>query len=188
MSITKTRRFYRGGRYGSKTRGRFGSAGRGFSSRSSESNKKTLADHVYQLGSAKQASDYVTVTEFIINHIRVTFVNGGDIGEALEKLEPKDFKSCIPVPEISTKTEEAEQKAEQARLDMLYKARIEVHVVREQHYTTNLVKAFAVIWKQCSKAMRSKIMARKDYEAKVRDNPIELLKAIKEHALGDSTV
>ena len=61
---------------------------------------------MYYLGSAKQASDYVTVTEFIINHIRVTFVNGGDIGDALEKLEPKDFSSCMPIGEVSKKTDD----------------------------------------------------------------------------------
>ena len=93
MSIT--RKFHRGGRYGSKARGRFGSAGRSQGSRSTTV-RKTLADHQYYLGSAKQASDYVTVTEFIINHIRVTFTNGGDIGEALEKLEKFDFASLMP--------------------------------------------------------------------------------------------
>ena len=46
--------------------------------------RKTLADHVYAIGSARQASDYSVITAFIINHIRKTFEYGDDIGDALE--------------------------------------------------------------------------------------------------------
>jgi hypothetical protein len=31
--------------------------------------KKTLSDHIYYLGSAKQAADYDTTMDFIINHL-----------------------------------------------------------------------------------------------------------------------
>ena len=40
---------------------------------------------------------------------------------------------------------------------MLYKARIEVHVVREQHYTTNLGKAFAVSARSITKRVVIKL-------------------------------
>ena len=118
MVFTK-KKLYHGGRFGSKSNGRFGSAGRSTSSRGSEATKKTLADHMYYLGSAKQASDYITMTEFIVNHIKVTFVNGGDIGEALEKLEAYDFSGDMPIPEISIKNDEAEKKAEQKNHESL---------------------------------------------------------------------
>ena len=45
--------------------------------------RKMLADHIYHVGSAKQASDYMTVTNFIINYMRRTFDKGNDIARAL---------------------------------------------------------------------------------------------------------
>jgi hypothetical protein len=42
--------------------------------------KKSVNDYNYYLGSAKQASDYETTTEFLINYIKKTFDYGSDIG------------------------------------------------------------------------------------------------------------
>jgi hypothetical protein len=36
--------------------------------------KKTLADHVYYIGSAKQEADYQKTTDYIINHIIITLI------------------------------------------------------------------------------------------------------------------
>jgi hypothetical protein len=38
-----------------------------------------------------------------------------------------------------------------------------------------------MIWERCTKGMKQKIEARTDFHSKIEDNPIELLKAIKEH-------
>jgi hypothetical protein len=53
--------------------------------------KKTLADNIYYLGSAKQVADYETTTDYLINHIKKTFNFGNDIGTALEELEEYDM-------------------------------------------------------------------------------------------------
>ena len=45
--------------------------------------KKSLTDYNYYLGSAKQASDYQTTTEFRTNYIVKTFDFGDDISKAL---------------------------------------------------------------------------------------------------------
>jgi hypothetical protein len=47
------------------------------------SSQKTLSDSIYYLGLAKQAADYETSTQFLINHIKKTFNFGNDIGTAL---------------------------------------------------------------------------------------------------------
>ena len=54
---------------------------------------------------------------------------------------------------------------------------------RKKKYNDNLFKAYAELWERCSKGMKAKIEARKDYEATIYNNPIELIKSIKEHAL-----
>ena len=53
--------------------------------------KRTLADNFYYLGSAKQASNYESITEFLINYIKKTFNRGNDIAKAL-----KDWSRQIP--------------------------------------------------------------------------------------------
>ena len=48
---------------------------------------KMLEDHVYCIGTTNQASEYFTITQFIINHIGKEFEWGDDIGNALESGE-----------------------------------------------------------------------------------------------------
>jgi hypothetical protein len=45
--------------------------------------KKTLANYVYYIRTPKQAADYQTTTDSIINHITKTFDFGNDIATAL---------------------------------------------------------------------------------------------------------
>jgi hypothetical protein len=65
--------------------------------------KKTLEDNIYYLGSAKQAADYESTTEFLFNHIKKTFNFGGDIGTVLETLEELRFESVQTIIEYYLK-------------------------------------------------------------------------------------
>jgi hypothetical protein len=47
-------------------------------------------------------------------------------------------------------------------------------------YTT---KAYALLWEQCAKGMKNTIESRTDFDTNIKDNPIKLLKAIKQHVL-----
>ena len=67
----------RGGRGTGNNRSRKGNR-----SGNANKTKKTLQEHIYHLGTASQASDYVTITDFILNHIKKTYVNGDDIADA----------------------------------------------------------------------------------------------------------
>ena len=79
-------------------RGRFGGHGR-HSGRGKDNNKsaqvktskKSVSDYIYYVGSAKQAADYESTTDFLINFIKKTFDFGNDIGTALENLEEFDI-------------------------------------------------------------------------------------------------
>ena len=76
--------------------------------------RKTLADHIYYVGSAKQASDYVTVTNFIVNHVRRTFDKGDDIARALEDEVTYDLDQFAPTLRTSTKTEATKDRLKEA--------------------------------------------------------------------------
>jgi hypothetical protein len=45
--------------------------------------KKTMEDYYFYVGSSKQASDFETTSEFLINHVKKTFNRGNDIAEVL---------------------------------------------------------------------------------------------------------
>ena len=63
-----------------QTKGKFQAKG---GSIASHTIKKSVNDYNYYLvGSVKQASDYETTTEYLINHIKKVFDYGNDIGTA----------------------------------------------------------------------------------------------------------
>jgi len=176
----------RGGNY----RSRFpsGRGGRGGNSSNNgtpiRSQKKSLADYVYYLGSTKQAADYEITTEYLINHIKKTFAFGSDIGTALENLEHYPIADHKPMLEISLEAEDQDIKeAENEQFKMDFKAEYDAYMRRKQMLEKNYAKAYAFLWEQCAKAMQNKIEARSDYESTIKGEPIELLKAIKQHAL-----
>jgi hypothetical protein len=69
-------------------RGRFSGRGKGpkQAKQQGKNPKKSLQDYVYYIGSAKQASDFTTTTEFIINHIWQTFAQGSTQNECNQGL------------------------------------------------------------------------------------------------------
>jgi len=66
---------------------------------------------------------------------------------------------------------------------MEYKAELDEALKKKRMYNDNLFKAYSLIWERCAKEMQNKLLARSDYEDEIYNNPIKLLKAIKEHAL-----
>ena len=66
---------------------------------------------------------------------------------------------------------------------MEFKAEFTLHLQRTADYKNNKTKSFAHLWEHCSSGMQSKIESRNDYTSTIKNNPIELLKAIKQHAL-----
>ena len=128
----------------------------------------------------KQAAEYETVTRYLLLHIRKTFQNGDDIGNALDTLQEITFQP--PTLKISTSSNETIQSRENREYEMIFEAKLTLHLKQEDIYRTNKGKAYAFLFGQCSKIMQAKIMERKDYDSSKRD-PIGLLKTIKELSL-----
>ena len=53
----------------------------------------------------------------------------------------------------------------------------------KQSLESNITKAYAFIWEQCTKGMQTKIESNADFNTKIKGDPIELLKIIKQYAL-----
>ena len=125
MSGRQARARSQGGRGGGRSQYKPRRYNRDFSSRKQSKNKK-LTDYNYYLGSSKQASDYETTTQFLINHIKKTYDHGLDVATALTSSEPIDTEEWKPSlnvsmitgdDEISVATREAETK----EYDMIFK-------------------------------------------------------------------
>ena len=173
------------GRFGNRSgRGR----GRGRGDRQRNNNeipkkKKTLEDHYFYVGLSKQASDFETTYNFLVNYIKRTYVRGNDVAEALRNMEIPDTNNWKPNLQISTSSDADEKKREDKQYEMDYKAEYDEFMKRKRALEENGYKAYAEIWARCNKAMQSKIESRRDYESGIYNKPIKLIEAIKEHAL-----
>ena len=173
--------------YRGKSAFRGGRSGRGRGSRSStpkQANRtKTITDYNYYVGSVQQASDYNITTEFIINYIKKTYDQGNNIGTALKDLIPMDENKNKPDLKASTLKDTILKSTQVEQYKM--KIRVDYDEFRKiiRTYTGNMTKSYALIWERCTKGMQNKIQTRTDFETNIENDPIELLKAVKEHAL-----
>ena len=177
-----------GGRGNGKQRGKGGGRKpKSSSSTTTEQSTKTrkgLSDYVYYIGSARQASDFNTITNYIIMNIRKTFTPwGDDIADALESRIPFDPEIYRPKLKESKSENPKEKEHEDRQYSALYEAQIKSFVAREAAYESNQGRAYALLYQQCNKALQHRLETRVDFLTEIKGNPIKLLDAIEEHSL-----
>jgi hypothetical protein len=145
--------------------------------------KKSIEDYFFYVGSSKQASDFETTSEFLVNYVKKTFNRGNDVAEALRTLTLENTELWKPTLQLSAAIEDTKIKQENRQHELEYKANLDEFMRRKRSYDDNLFKAYALIWERCAKAMQNKIMARSNFENEIYNDPIKLLNAVKEHAL-----
>ena len=164
-------RGYRGGRGG---RGRSGR-----SSGSTSSKQPEFKFYPHGSGKQQQSVTYGTVKEKIESYVQKTFKDGQDIADSLRELKKKALKGLKPDRDLSTKPD-AEKAVEQVGLDIIYKAKVQRWIERQDTLESNLSKAYALIFDNyCAKSMQSRVEQHPDFEKQIRNDPIELLKTIK---------
>ena len=174
MARTQRGRPQRRGRYRSFGRSRSRSK-KGERRSNAPKKKTTLAEHVHHVGSTRNASDYITVANFLINCIEREYIDAGDIGEALRKGVEPDWQAPQPTLEISkvdptTGKDDAEKAKLQKELerdkeqfakewDMEHKT----FSRRKDNCRQNQIKAAALLHNQSSLGMRTKLKSRSDW-------------------------
>ena len=175
------------GRGGNVRCGGRGGRGRGRAhhgqTKTTPAKKKTIDDYYFYLGSTKQASDFDITREFVLNHIKKEFDRGNDIAEALRTETKPDTDAWKPTLTVSSDPDPDTKAREDKQYEMEYKAELDEALRRKRVFVDNTYKAYAFIWERCAKAMQNKLLARADFEKEIYNNPIKLIKAIKEHAL-----
>ena len=80
----------------------------------------------------------------------------------------------------TTRAEKLEIKHENDQYKIEYKAEQQLHLKQKSHYCTNLGKAYAFLFGQCTTCLQHRIEAKPEYKTKIKGNPIKLLETIKE--------
>ena len=156
------------GSYKGRRAGRGGRGGRNQNNPiKEEKKKKSIEDYFFYVGSSKQASDFETTSEFLVNHVKKTFDRGNDVAEALRTLAPQETNDWKPTLKFSATEGMSEKAQEDRQLEIEFKADLDEFMKRRRMYEDNLFKAYALIWERCAKAMQNKIMSRTDFESTI---------------------
>jgi hypothetical protein len=166
------------GRDGSQGRGR-GGRGRG----SQDNRPKTYIASSKALKmkfkEVRQTATYQTIKDYIIQLVQKSFRNGKDVADSIRKMDRIDMTSKIPIRRISGATNADNRVTEQEGYDILYKAEIDMYTKRKHKLEDNMNKTYSLIYLQhCNKTIQDRIHAHPDFETKIKNDPIELLKAI----------
>ena len=176
------------GRGAGRGRGRrTGRQGRGFSNRNKRTsynnnnynnNTTTMKFFPHTVGK-QQSVTYDTVKDYIIKQVQKTFTYGQDIATSLNDLQLINLNRFKPTRVISQETDQDIKKLEQDENDMIYHEEVKEFVKRKNTLNTNLGKAYAFIITYCNRTMEQRILVHPDYQVKIKNDPIELLKVIK---------
>ena len=114
-----------------------------------------------------------------------TFSLNQDITDALQNLEHPDTNLWEPNIKdfMSTETDKEKKKMESEMLKLKFNKKYDTYEKRLVAYNENKRKAYGVFWARCSSQMKAQIESREDFETKIEKDPVELIKAIKQHAL-----
>ena len=142
-----------------------------------------MADYVFHVGTVKQASDHICIANYMINHIKMTFEEDKDIAQVLEELQEVNDILLQTIMSCSTETDQTQRDQQNEAYKVIFKIPYKQWELHMRMHQNNKMKAYALLWKHSSKAMQRKIQAKTTNESTIKDNPTEMLKVTKEHAI-----
>jgi len=102
------------------------------------------------------------------------------VAKSIKNMEVIDLAAKAPELKISKKKDDAAV-AENKQFEIEYKEKYGRHLDRETKLEEDMMKAYTtIITKYCTKVMRSRVEEHPDYTNRIDDDPIELMKTIKE--------
>jgi hypothetical protein len=126
-----------------------------------------------------QTATYQTVKNYIIQLVQKSFRNGKDVADSIRKLERINMTTKIPVRRLSRASNADDKAIEQEGYDILYKAEIDMYTKRKHELEDTMNKTYSLIYLQhCNKTIQDRIHAHPDFKTKIKNDPIELLRAI----------
>lgn len=153
-------------------------------SRNNNNNSNELKFTPHYSGKQQMAT-YDTVKDHIIVQIQKTFKYGMDMAKSLRNSEYVNLREGRPtrmvvtIPKEATEADQMTLKIEQDGFDIAYQEDLREYNNRVKVFEENKYKAFSVIWSYCNKVMQNRIEESPEFESRIRDEPLELLKEIK---------
>jgi hypothetical protein len=117
-----------------------------------EGNCDDLKGNIYNCSDAKQADIFIKTTKVIAEYVGRTYKYGGDVMEAVEKLEVPVLSQPGEPPATATKTELR-----------IWEKEVDEFVYRKTRFRENIKSLYALVWGQCSDIMRQKVEASSGY-------------------------
>ena len=151
--------------------------------KSSKKETRSKGKNIFCIGSSKQSSDYENTSQCLINNIKKECVRGNDISEALRNLTRPDTTRWEPTLVVSEDADQDVKAREDKQNELKCKMEHDAYLKRTNTFEENEFKAYADLWEHCAKALKAKIEARTDFQSNIFNNPINLLRSIKEHSL-----
>ena len=139
----------------------------------------------------RTGATYETVKDHFLHKIQESLRHGIDIATALRRMsyDPKDCgpeptRKVVEMPKVQKgstldSATEFRLRTEQDGYDLKYRSELSQFMERKAYYEENKAKAYAMIFNGCNKAIQNRITESEDFKSKIRDNPIELLRAIR---------
>ena len=185
-----------GGRFqGSRGAGRGGRGsrrsqpGRG-NNKGKQNTQKSEMKFAPHYSGKQQGHTYDTVKDHIIQYVQKNLKNGLDMAETLRSgtyatpgIKPvrliEEDRLIYQGMTAENKPSSDKMKILQDGNDIEYREELREYNARARQYEENKSKTYAIIMDYCNKTMQNRIEEVKDFELRIRNDPLELLKEIK---------
>ena len=157
-------------KYGNKNRN-------GYKPKSKEKEMKFATQEQMSRGNY---ATYNTVKDIIVQEVQRKYKFGSDVAKSIRDGQRFDLTSVKPNRQVSAETDSDKKKIEQDGFDIQYQEELRVFLDRKALMKDNKNKTYSLIFSSyCTRQMQQRIEEHPEYNTKILDDPIELLKQIK---------
>ena len=112
----------------------------------------------------------------MINKIKMKHKNGALVAKSIVNKQKERIDD--PMLKTSSSADKEREARENAAFEKLFISQQEDKRKKEQDLDDNLAGAFACLWEHCDKNMKDKVKEKTDFETRIMDDPIELMKEL----------
>lgn len=140
--------------------------------------KKSHEGYIFRMASPVHVAEFDKTKEYLTVYIQEKF--GNDVSTALENEEQYDMDQHEPEFTPSTATDPNVQKMQNDIAMEKFKIAYTAFLKRKENYEQNMFRAYAILWSHCSEVLQNKIVTLAAFSTTIKNDPIALLKTIKQ--------
>jgi hypothetical protein len=148
--------------------------GRGHNADNKDTPRLGLQDYVYDVGETSNPREFEKVTDYLMTYIRKTFTHGARCARSLE--DRQVVSDPMPRLQKSTSTDVDIANHENEEFKTLHSSVMKLYVDEQVKFKHQMDKMYGLLPSQCSDQLQHKIKTTKDFDTRIKNDPIELLK------------